>query len=200
MGLEAIINWILSIWRFVTPFHWISPWEGGVRISQPKWARKWLFGVITRKGIEPIDEVVELQPGIHPKIPGLQRVHQTVTATQPLNLPPQSITTKDGKKVNVSGIFMYSVKSVKWFFTKIHDQDSYLRDAGLRALTQTLSTLSLQEILDKPDATASAVLEQAKKNTRGVGYQLESFGFSDLQEGKSLRILFGEGHDPYNPS
>jgi regulator of protease activity HflC (stomatin/prohibitin superfamily) len=190
---DKLIEQILLIWRFITPFHWIAPWEGGVRITYPKFLRY----NVTRW--EPAsDNVEELKPGIHFKVPGFERVHQTITASQPLNLPPQSVTTKDGRKLNMSGVFIYSIKSVQWFFTRIHDQDDYLRDAGLRAMFQVVSARTMQEIMGDLESTANAVLLQAKQNTRGKGYDLESFGFSDLQEGKSLRILFGEGHNPYD--
>jgi hypothetical protein len=76
VGLEAVINWLLSIWRFVTPCHWISPWEGGVRITYFNWLKPILWK------LTPETRVTELESGVHFKIPGVQRVHQTVTASQ----------------------------------------------------------------------------------------------------------------------
>lgn len=194
MGLEAVINWILSIWRFITPCHWISPWEGGVRITyfKPTW-RIWRCFQN--------EKVVELKSGVHFKIPGIQRVHQTVVASQTLNLPPQSLTTADGKNLNASLVVVYSIKSVVWFFTRIHDQDEYLRDSALRAVGAVVASLRLDEVLGEHQLGAeAAVLAQLKLNIRGKGYDVESVGFSDLQPGRALRILFGEGRDPYMPS
>lgn len=189
MGLEAVINWIISIWRFITPCHWIAPWEGGVRLTYPKWMRWAFFNT---------PEVKELQSGIHLKVPGLQRIHQTVTASQPLNLPPQSLTTKDGKKINVGGVVMYNIKSPLWFFTRIHDQDQYLRDAALGAVEEAVADSCLTDCLTAPGPVRADVLSRIRGNVRGKGYEIESFRFSDRQEGKSLRIMFGDGFDPYS--
>ena len=191
MGLEAVINWILSIWRFLTPCHWIAPWEGGVRITYPRWIRTEVHP--WKKWKLPESSVVELQPGIHFKVPGLERVHQTDVASQPLNLPPQSLTTLDGRKVNLSVVIMYSVRSVVWFYTRIADQDSYLRDAALGAVYDVVNNHEMQWCLNNIEELKSEILTRIRGNVRGKGYEIESARLSDLQEGRALRLLIDGG-------
>jgi len=191
MGLDAVIQQLVLIWRFITPFHWVSPWERGVRITYPKWIRMSVFPWKI-----PEEAVKELQPGIHFKIPGFERVHQTVVASQALNLPPQSLTTSDGRKVNVSVVLMYSIRSVVWFYTRVDDQDTYLRDAALGAVYDVVNSHEMSWCLSNPDELKQEILNRTRGNVRGKGYEIESARISDLQEGRSLRLLLGEGFDP----
>lgn len=66
-------------------------------------------GVLLRRGIY----VKTLSGGIYFKIPFLDEVcsHSIVPTTEAL--PPQSLTTKDGKSIVVSGVIKYEVSDIK---------------------------------------------------------------------------------------
>ena len=161
----------------LTPAHWINPWEGGVRITRGK-------------------HVIELGPGIHFKVPLLQRIEKTETAYQTLNLPPQSLTTKDDCAVHLGGVVPYRVKSVVAFFTKIADQDTYLRDKAMSALEDAVSSRRWEDLVRDSAGFKDEITKNIKSAVYGKGYEVDKFHLTDKVRGRAIRLLIGGGETP----
>jgi regulator of protease activity HflC (stomatin/prohibitin superfamily) len=177
---DRLIDVLLQLWRYITPCHWINPWEAGVRISYGP-MRWWPMR---------LPEVVELAPGIHLKLPGFQRVHTVVAATQTLNLPPQSCTTADRKKVNVGGVVRYNIRSAIPHFTKIHDQDDVLRDVSMGAIEDAIIRRTLEEVFDVD--VKMEIAKEIRKGVHGKGYEIEEFKWTDRQQHSTIRLIQNE--------
>jgi len=170
---EKLIDVLLDLSKWLTPVVWINAWEDGVRFTS------FGFGMRTHK----------LGPGLHFKLPIFQTIEHTETAMTTCNLPPQSLTTRDGKSVGASGVITYSIKDVVPLFTKIVHREDALRDVGLGALAKAVRKRTWPEIIDGMDGIETEVRKAIVDKVRGRGYAIEDFTCSDLATGRTIRLM-----------
>ena len=91
---------------------------------------------------------------------------------------------------------MYSVRSVVWFYTRLDDQDNYLRDAAMGAVYDVVNSHEMLWCLHNTEELKQEILARIRGNVRGKGYEIESARISDFQEGRALRLLIGDGAVP----
>lgn len=144
-------------------------------------------GVLLRRGLF----VKQVTGGIYFKIPFLDEViSQTVVMTT-MQLPAQSLYTKDKKHIVVKAIIKYSVEDVKTLLLESFDAVDAISDTTQGIIKDEIMDLNLSEITKDTDKTITA---KAKKEARRWGIKIDRVTFTNLGEIKSIR-LFNETSD-----
>jgi len=110
--MNAIIDLLRSFWRLFVWWVVIQPWEMGIRIR-----------LGTRR--------TRLAPGLSFRIPFADAVYRQSVRLRFTTLPPQTVTTRDGKTLTMAGVLGYSIENVDLLYDTLHQAED-----GLRSLTQ----------------------------------------------------------------
>jgi regulator of protease activity HflC (stomatin/prohibitin superfamily) len=170
---DRLLDVALELSKWAAPVAHIQPWEGGVRITS----------FLSRQRVRAIG------PGLHFKIPFIQIIETTEVVTTTQNLPPQSLTTKDGKSVTVSGIIKFSIKDVVPLFTSVVDREDVLRDVALGAIHRAVRSREWGEIIKDQGTLEKEVRSSIADDVNKLGFKIERFTFSDLASVRTIRLM-----------
>ena len=118
MTWGELLNRLLGLFRW-----WVVvvPWEQGIRI----WLGK---------------KVTPLNAGLHLKIPGLHRVYVQTTRLRTVDLGVQTISTRDGRTVTVSGTVRYRIADLWKLYETLHAPEDTLLDLTMAAIAEFVAT------------------------------------------------------------
>lgn len=170
---ERLIDLILDLSKWAAPVVWVQPWEGGVRITS--------LGRFQR--------ISAVGPGLHFKVPFLQLIELADVAATTINLPPQSLTSHDGRPVTASGIVKYSIKDVRPLFTAVVDREDVLRDVALGAIAEAIELRTWDAIMAQRAEIRREIRGAIAKAVNDYGYKIERFTFSDLGAVRTIRLM-----------
>lgn len=171
--LERLIDVLLDLSKWAAPVVWVQPWEAAVRITS--------LGSRQR--------VTAIGPGLHAKMPFLQLIETADVAATTINLPPQSLTSRDGKSVTAAGIVKYMIKDVRPLFTAVVDREDVLRDVALGAIAEAVEHRTWEELIADRPLVRREVRASITKEVAHYGYKVERFTFSDLSQGRTIRLM-----------
>lgn len=148
---------------------------------------KWKYG----------KKALRMDPGLHVYWPLVSDYELIVTARQTLNLPTQSLMTKDKKQVVVGSVIIFRVKdAVEAIGERNWDVDSTVRDITQAAVVEVVASSTLDELL--AGMAEGGDSELMKKLTLTVRKELRQFGvyinqakFSDFSTSKVFNIMGG---------
>lgn len=126
-------------------------------------------------------------PGLHWKIPFVDRVIEVVTCTTTMRLPPQTLTTADGKAIVVTAIVRYNVRDVQPYITSIFDQHDALGDVTMGAIREAVRGATLEQLATEPPEKEIATAVRRRVNK--YGFDVEAVTFSDLAAVRSFRLI-----------
>ena len=150
-------------------FRWwvvVAPWEQAVRVRLGKRATL-------------------LHPGLHLRIPGLDRVYRESVRLRTVDLGLQTISTTDGKTVTLSGFIRYKVVDLLEVMNALHHPEDTLADEAMGAIAKCVQTSMAASV------TPSAVEEAATLAVQDIGYGLGcmSVGITDFAFVRTYRII-----------
>lgn len=166
---EKLIELLAAGWDFVKPFTVVDAYEHHVVLR---------FGKFSRT----------LPPGLHPKWPFAERAVEVLTAVSTLRLPPQTLTTKDGKGVVVGAIVKYQIRDPEPYVTSIWDQADVLADVTMGAIAETVESTDSTDLLPSAKITRS-MLEQVRKEVNRFGFKIEKITLTDAGFVKTIRLM-----------
>lgn len=160
-GLKQLIAW----WYTVTP------WEMSIRVRAGRWVK-------------------QLGPGIHFRLPFIDRIFLQTIRLRYVNLQSQTVMTKDGKTVTASGTYGYAICDIlKLYQSLAHAEATIIYLAG-SALAKAIRTRSLaecdQEQIEKEVAN-SVLLEK-------YGLAGDRFNLLDFAIVRTFRLIKDERH------
>jgi len=173
MFLEKLIDFLLDAWKWASPFAWVQPWEGGVRITS---ALGW-------------QRIAVVGPGLHVKCPFLQVIETAEVASTTLNLPPQSLITQDDVPVVAGGVVKFSIRDILPLFTRVVDREDVLRDVALGAVFQAVRQRTWAVIVSDRGDMEREIRGAIADQVNVFGFKVERFTFSDLSRCRSIRLL-----------
>lgn len=168
------MNWLQQIAEWLSRFKcWyiVRPWEQGIRVRCGKW-------------------VAPLSPGLLFRIPLLDEVFVQNTRQRVLNLPTQTVTTKTGITVTLSGVVSWRVSDVRTLYDKLHTPDDWIYNTVLSALAQAVSEF---DGTITPKEAAEQALERLKQPTC-VGIEISGVSITDFAIVRTYRLISGEGN------
>lgn len=175
--LERLIDFIVELRDNAKPFAVIDAWEGGVVLRLGKFHR-------------------ELAPGYHWKWPFVEQVSEVTTVETTLRLPPQTLTTKDGRGVVASAIVKYEVTKLEPYVTKIFDQNDVLADVTMGAVRRAVTSTDYEKLMADPPERE--ILEIVRSAVNKYGFRVHGVTFVDLAEVWSVRLIQAAAKDIAN--
>lgn len=174
---ERLFDFLLQCWNHIVPF---------TIVIQSQNAGVLRFGVYHRT----------LEPGFHWKWPFVEEVNAQNTCVTTLRLPPQTLTTSDGKVVVVAAIVKYQIKDVKPYITEIWDQGDVLADVTLGAVRRAITEREYVEVIANPPE--SQVLTLVRNQVNQYGFKILAVTFVDLAQVLSVRLIQPNSKDIAN--
>lgn len=138
--------------------------------------------VLLRRGLF----VRVLEGGIHFKIPFVDEVmHQTYVTTT-MNLPAQSLLTKDKKHIVVKAIIKYNVFDVKVLLLETWDAVDAISDTTQGIIKDVIMDSELAGIDKDID---NAITIKARREAKKWGVDIEKVTFTNIGEIRSIRLF-----------
>jgi hypothetical protein len=106
--MNAIVDIFKSFWRLLVWWVVVQPWEMGLRVRLGK-SRKLL------------------SPGIWFRIPHADTVYKQSTRLRYTTMTPQTVTTRDGFTLTMSGQLGYSIVDIDRLYDTLHQAENALR-------------------------------------------------------------------------
>jgi len=127
-------------------------------------------------------------PGLHLIYPfGIEEeMYDTVVRTTSY-LETQTVTTSDGKAVNITAILVYKIGNIKRWLLEVDDAEDALHDMTYGIISELAETKTWAEVM-KP-AFMDEVTELVQEEAITWGARVEAVKLSDRVASKSLRLM-----------
>lgn len=158
----------------------------GMAISPIYVIDMWERGIVLRAGR--LKKVVG--PGIYFKMPFLDAVWRHTVITQSIDMPPQSITTADGKNVVVKGIIRFSISDILLFLTTITEPKDVLTDTTGGMIREIIESTDWMDLIEVDDV----LTEEVGKFVEKWGIKVEKVTLTDLQIANTFRVIQDGSH------
>jgi len=129
-------------------------------------------------------------PGWYICWPIIQKVISMEVVTQVADLPPQTIRTKDGQEVVVSGAIRYRIRDIEKALFTVQDIDKALATLALGVILEYVQTQTLEDC-HNIEGVKVELRKQLAEEAGGWGVKIEQVYLTDLGRVRSLR-LFGD--------
>jgi len=132
-----------------------------------------------------------LKPGWHIWWPFISALELIPTARQTLNLPIQSLMTKDGKQVAVGGIVIYKINNVVRAIGELnYDVDETVQDISQTAIVEVITSWDFEALLKELNGEVPEALTGAcRKQLRCFGVYVNRVALSDFSQCHSINLL-----------
>ena len=122
-----------------------------------------------------------LEPGWHFIIPGIDFVRKKVsTKQQILDVPPQSVITKDNVKISVDNVIFYKMLNAKDAVYNIDDYKSGIVYSATTNIRNILGNMTLDEILSGRDLINQNLLSIIDEVTDAYGIKILSVEIKNI--------------------
>lgn len=166
--LDKILEFALSLIKDILPFSIIQEWSEGVFLR---------FGKFNRI----------VKSGIRPKIPFVDVLYDAVIITRTVNVPTQSLTTKDGKQIVTKAVVKYHIFDIKSFTLEIYDAKDAILDTTQAIIKEQISEREWEECTDKEIDKRIAIKLRAE--VRKWGIEIEKVTLTDIGIIRSIRLF-----------
>lgn len=129
-------------------------------------------------------------PGLYLIWPLIQRIIRMDVITQVVDLAPQSIRTRDGHDLVVSGSIRYRIVDIEKALFAVQDVDKALSTTALGAILEYVQTRTLSECSDI-ESVKRELRKGVAEAASGWGLKIEFVTLTDMGRVRSLR-LFGD--------
>ena len=154
----------------------LADFQAGVRITWGKWNRV-------------------VSSGLFWYIPLFQEIIYMDVQTQIVDLRGQSVHTKDGKHIIVSGAMQYSIKNIYKAVFNVQDVDKSLETLALGVILEYVNNRTLEECQEVGELKKE-ILKGIKEAAHGWGVKIERIYITDLDETRNLRLIGGLWQQP----
>ena len=168
---DKLIGLIQQFFHELTPLFIIDEWDQAVVLRNGKFRRV-------------------VRAGLYFKIPFFDSIWRYTVITQSIDIPPQSVTTADGKNVVVKGIIRFSVVDIKAFLLNITQPADVLTDTTGGMIREIIEDTEWSGLIDIDKKLTSEVGKFVKR----WGIKVERVTLTDLQIANSIRIIQDATH------
>lgn len=173
------LDWINDLIRWLASWlpHWdvCEPTHAGVKYR----ARIFRKGVVTR----------QIEPGMYWWWPVTTRCYVLPVVRQSVDLPSQSLDTRDGVSILVSCALVYVITDVIKAMTKNHDVNDTIREIGAAAAVHTVVGRTSQQLRKavSDGAIEAELKEAARRLLRPYGVRITDARFTDCVKHTAIR-------------
>jgi regulator of protease activity HflC (stomatin/prohibitin superfamily) len=193
--VDAALGWIGRIADsiFVLFPTWIvlNTTEGGVKFVTLR------IRDLVRFKWETSVKVEVLGPGLHVYWPAATEVKSWVVARQSVNLPAQTVTTKDGKVIAVGGLLIFRIGDAETLIAHVWNPDQTIRDIAQGVVHEVCSQSDWGELQDaKNDGRLSHELRRTmRKRLRAFGVKVLGATLTDFAPCRVLKVIQSTSQD-----
>lgn len=175
--IERLIDLVISWVKYLLPFHVLGDD---------------MVGLVRRLGVYHRT----LTPGWNWKVPVIEEVQETSGAFESSTLPVQTITTRDGRAVSLSGVLGYHVTDARKYLLQCGDAAGIMSDIGCGVIGEIVPGLDFAQVMGKGEGTAASKCRtRMRTKAEQWGIEIDSFGFTDRVAGRVIHVL-GMGDKP----
>ena len=127
-------------------------------------------------------------PGLHLIYPwGIEESLEDTVVRTTSYLDTQTVTSSDGKSVNITAILVYKIGNIKRWLLEVDDAEVALHDMTYGIISELAETKTWSQIM-KPDFMEE-VTELVQEEAITWGARVEAVKLSDRVTSKSLRLM-----------
>lgn len=130
----------------------------------------------------------KISPGWYITWPLIHRTIRLVVTPQVVNLPGQSVYTKDKASIVISGALQYRIDNAAKALLEVQDFDESLIALSLGIIAAYVNGKTLDECMDI-DMLCSEILKDIRKASTGWGIKIMRVLITDLAPVQSFRII-----------
>lgn len=172
MALDTILASLLDNVVNVLPVKIVHTYEQGVYFKKGK-------------------DIKLLRPGIHLHRPILDSIEKISTVPQTINLPTQSILTKDGEAVTCSSNLEYEIRNARKVWTRVQDLDDSLHNTGMGYLARFTRQYPYAKLALSTEKLEEEIRENLNVKVKPWGVHVNEFYITDFVKAQQYR-LFGD--------
>jgi hypothetical protein len=160
---------IQLIRQMFTWFVIVTPWERGVRVRMGR-------------------HMKEMMPGIHLRIPFIDRFYRQSIRRRSVLIPAMTLTTSDGKTLTVGAFFWYEIQNVIALYDTLHDAHDTIESEVSGLMSRYIIAHTHEQC--RAEQLSEFVLENLDLGKYGIGGF--DFAISNHAEHKTYRLITGE--------
>lgn len=164
--MTSIIQWLIELLRSLRLWVTILPWERAVRVR---------FG----KRAEVLD------PGVHFCYPYIDKIWPVNQRLRFSNFPVQSLTTKDGKILNVAGMIKFKIVDPLVAMQALMDPENSVAAICMTVVSDYILGRNLTDL----DPLELEALAMSQLILHAPGFEFESVSMTDWATGRSIRLM-----------
>jgi hypothetical protein len=169
--VSAIQQALASLRDFLTWWVTVTPWEQAIRVRLGK-------------------RVVLLGPGIHVRLPVVDRIYRQSVRRRASSLPAQTLVTRDGRPLTVAVMVGYRINDLLRLYETLHHAEATIANTVLGAVGEFVVTHDSDECGPAAlGAAAGASADLERYGIADVSVTVNSFAFV-----RTYRLITGEGH------
>lgn len=135
-------------------------------------------------------QATAIKPGLCVYWPIVTEVEVIAVARQTLNLPSQSLTTKDGHRVVVGGMVVYSITDVVASMAKAWDVADAIKDVSMSAITKVITKMEYADILgDITGDVQAAITKETRRTLKSFGVRVYRTAITDFSKAIVLKNI-----------
>lgn len=129
-------------------------------------------------------------PGIHFYLPLWSSIEIYPVKRQTLNLPSQTLTTKDQSTVLIEVAVIYNIRDIYRAIVDTYELQDTIRDICQSSVKNCIVAYTFDEILDNLDAIDEEILNDISDNLIDYGIGIENAFITDIAKCKVLKLVY----------
>ena len=155
--------------KILPRFETVFPYERGVFLRKGKYKRS-------------------LEPGLYFCFPVIDEIQKLDVTPQVINLPNQSVTTKDGKTLAISGAVEYSIYDPQKALLDVQNFDASLQNLSMGVIGNYVKQRAYQDCI-KQNGFEQEVIERIRDRASEWGLKVSRFWITDLARHHVYRLM-----------
>lgn len=165
---DKLIDWLTSVINDLVPFFIVKEYEEALQLSGGKFKRK-------------------VEAGFYRKIPFYDEVmRQHITMTT-LNLPAQSLVTKDHKNIVVKAVVKYKITDIKVFLLEVYDSVDAISDVSQGIIKNVIMPVPWEQCKDLE--IDNTITKKVRNELKKFGVYIEAVTLTSIAEMRTIRLI-----------
>jgi regulator of protease activity HflC (stomatin/prohibitin superfamily) len=165
---DKLLEWLLSIINQLLPWFIIREYEEAIVLRLGK-----------LKG--------HYKKGFYWKVPFADEVIEQHVVTTTLNLPSQSLVTKDGTNIVVKAMVKYKITDVQTFLLEVYDSIDAISDVAQGIVKDIVMSSTWDQCRDLE--IDNTITKKVRVELKKLGVYIEKVTLTDIANIKTLRLI-----------
>lgn len=173
MGLDKLLELIFTYIGKWWPIEIIEAWSEAILLRGGKFKRV-------------------LKPGwyfLPLKMLLLDRVYEVVVVTTTLDIPSQTLVTKDDVPISISHIIKYNISDTEKYYLKISDQTDAIKDTAQGIIKTVIVDREYKELKEKLDQIDKEITKLLRDEVKKYGIAIEKATISSFCKTPAFKLF-----------